>query len=200
MAGLPTRTTTALLHSLHDAQSPSWDLFDARFRPILHGFARTWGLSDADAADVAQEALAQFSRDYRDGRYQREKGRLSSWLITIARNRIVDAQRALARRGQLSGQTAMLDLADEAHVTREWNLSRERAVLAEAVKLLRETTKTSEATIRAWELHALQQVPPDEVARQCGISVDEVYVAKNRVTKRLREIVAELTAAYEDEP
>src|SRR5688572_33473691 len=81
-------TTTALLCGLLDpAAEQSWLEFDARFRPIVRGFAMKLGLSEADAEDVTQEALARFVKYYRQGKYDRTRGRLSSWLITIAQNR-----------------------------------------------------------------------------------------------------------------
>lgn len=199
MHPLATRTTTALLSALHDVKDPAWEAFDDRFRPILVGFARSWQLPEADAIDVAQESLTQFARDYRDGRYNREKGRLSSWLISIARNRIVDTQRSMKRRGQLSGEAAMIEVATEDHLTREWTLSRERAILDQAIALLRSTSRTSDATMLAWELVAMKGVPVIEASSQTGLSVDEVYVAKNRVTKRLRSIVEDITAAWNDD-
>jgi hypothetical protein len=52
---------------------------------------------------------------------------------------------------------------------------------------------------RGIELVALRGVPAQAAAEQCGMSVDEVYVAKNRVTRQLREIVTEMTKAYDDE-
>ncbi|MFO0874665.1 MAG: hypothetical protein U0575_11945 [Phycisphaerales bacterium] len=39
----------------------------------------------------------------------------------------------------------------------------------------------------------------DKAARECGMSVDEVYTAKARVTRRLREIVDNLTAAWRED-
>ena len=37
------------------------------------------------------------------------------------------------------------------------------------------------------------------VAERCGMTTDQVYVAKARVTKRLRVLVGELTAAFEED-
>jgi hypothetical protein len=40
-----TRTTTEMLAALHDARNePAWEAFDARYRPIIVGFARNLGL------------------------------------------------------------------------------------------------------------------------------------------------------------
>lgn len=217
-------TTTALLESLKDpGNAPVWEEFDARYRPILLGFARKLGLSPEDAADVAQQALTEFVRDYRIGMYQRGKGRLSSWLISIARNRAVDLQRGQGRRRGWRGESAFEHLADSAgkggggggasaagggggHSLQDsdddtalWDAERKHAILAAALTKLRETTRMSESTIKAFELVAIRGVPSEAAARECGISVDEVYVAKNRVTKQLREIVERVTKVYEED-
>jgi len=72
-----TTTTTALLDGLHDpANEEVWREFDTRYRPIILGFAVKLGLSDEDAADVAQDTLARFVQEYRAGRYDRTRGRL----------------------------------------------------------------------------------------------------------------------------
>ena len=56
-----TRTTTAMLDALHDPENALvWETFDKRYRPILIGFARNLGLSEQDAADIAQETLTRF--------------------------------------------------------------------------------------------------------------------------------------------
>ncbi len=202
-------TTTALLDSLKDvSNAPVWQEFDARYRPILHGFARTLGLQEEDAADVAQQALAEFVRDYRLGRYERGKGRLSSWLITIARHRAMDVHRSGGRRRDWRGQSAFEQvqgarppeaMQDVAGDDARWETERRQAVLALALTKLREESRTNEATIRAFELTAIRGVPSDAAARECNMSVDEVYVAKNRVTKRLREIVAQLDDVYKED-
>lgn len=198
--GMLTRTTTQILESLRDpSNGEMWRQFDERYRPILIGFARRQGLADDDAADVAQTALTQFAADYREGKYQRERGRLSSWIIGIARNRITDLKRAQVKRRIDRGESALIDVSDDETVQRDWEDSRQRVILERAMHVLRSDTRLDERTIRAFDLCALRQVPPQEAAAQCGMSVAEVYVAKNRAIKKLREIVAQLTQEF-DEP
>ena len=68
------KTTTAMLDALHNPSDvATWEEFDQRYRPVLIGFARNLGLDDADAADVAQDTLARFLEQYRDGKYERDR-------------------------------------------------------------------------------------------------------------------------------
>lgn len=198
-----TRTTTQLLEDLRESgNADAWTRFDARYRPVLVGFARTLGFSPDDSAEVAQRTMVEFTRAYQSGRYERGQGRLSSWLIGIARNTAMSMRRE-GRRNRAVGGEAMQDAAeavigDEAHLTRIWAKERDSAVLAEAIRQLRGSPRMEAHTMRAFELFALRGMPAAEVAKECGIDVDSVYVIKNRLTKRLREIVRELTLAYEE--
>ncbi len=193
-------TTTLLLESLKDpAKDAVWREFDLRYRPLLVSFARSLGLSPEDSDEVAQESLTEFVRAYRQGKYSREKGRLSSWIIAIARNRIADRRRVLAKRAGQRGESAMIDLRNDAQLTQLWETERRRSIYFRALDMLREGGKTEERTMQAFELVTLRGVPAQSAAAECGMSVDEVYVAKNRVTKRLRAIVEQLTAAYTED-
>lgn len=208
-----TRTTTRLIEDLRDpSNSTAWSRFDARYRPVLVAFARRLGFSGDDASELAQQTLAEFLCAYRDGRYRREQGRLSSWLIGIARN-IGSGMRRNRRAGVREGEGGAVgrivggdteigeivaDLPNEQEMTQIWARERESAILAEAMGVLRESTRTEANTVRAFELFALRGVPAEEVASQCNIAVESVYVIKNRLTKRLREIVRDLTAAYDE--
>ncbi len=195
-ARLPTRTTTRLIQDLRDpANARAWGEFDARYRPILEGFGRRLGFDVHDAAELAQQSLAEFVRSYLDGHYRREQGRLSSWLIGIARN-VGSAMRRKQQACVHGGGSIVADLPDDATMTRIWERERQRAILAESLVRLRATSLVEEHTFRAFELFALQGVAAEDAASQCGISVESVYLAKSRLTKRLRETVRELSAAY----
>lgn len=196
------RTTTRLIEDLQDpANADAWAGFDARYRPVLVGFVRALGFGFDDAAEIAQQAMAEFSLAYRAGRYERGRGRLSSWLIGIARNLASDQRRRCGAR-RAGGDSALMELpacsSDEAHLTRVWAKEREAAILAEAVTMLRNSPRLEEHTMRAFELFVVRGMPAAAVAAECGIDIDSVYVIKNRLLKRLREIVGELTAAYDD--
>lgn len=195
-----TRTTTDLLNGLNDSQNAeAWVELDGRYRPVLVNFARKLGLSDADAADVAQETLATFLKEYREGKYDRGRGRLRQWLIGIARYRALDVQRGGARKRVVRGESAIVDMSDDDALTQVWEAERRAVMLRQALRELREKTKTNEKTVRAFELLTLQQMSPNSVADQLEISVDEVYVAKSRCAAKLREILDRLEKAYEGE-
>lgn len=196
-----THTTTRLLDGLHDERNQAiWAEFDARYRPIVTAFARHMGVSEADAADVAQETLTRFVQEYREGKYDRDRGRLRSWLIGIARYRILDLQRRKAARREARGESAILDQGDEQLMSEIWDQECRMAVLRRAIGELKKRTRMDPKTIRAFELLALERKEPAMVASELGMKTEEVYVAKHRALDKLQKIVSELTELYELAP
>jgi RNA polymerase sigma-70 factor (ECF subfamily) len=195
------RTTTVLLEGLRDpANAEAWATFDRLYRPIVIGFARRLGLSESDAADVAQETMAQFVQEYRDNRYDRSRGRLRSWLIALTKTRVATMRRNEARRRNWRGDSAFIDLADEVQLTRIWDDERRTVVLRNALDVLRGKSRTSDTTIRAFECLVLNRMPPSAVATELGISTHDVYLAKSRITQRLREIIVAIDADFDHDP
>lgn len=195
---LTTTTTTQLIADLHDpSNAAAWTDFDARYRPVLQRLALKLGFAGDDADELAQQTLAEFCRAFRDGLYQRERGRLRAWLLGIARN-IALGMRRRRPAARVGGNSALDELPADSELTRIWEEEREREIFAQAMRRLREATRLDDNTIRAFELYAIQGLPVADVAEQCGLTVDMVYVVKNRLTKRLRELVQELTSAFDE--
>lgn len=193
-------TTTALLDGLLDPQARQpWIDFDARFRPIIRGFAMKLGLTDADAEDVTQECLARFVRHYREGKYDRTRGRLSSWLVAIARNCISDLWQSRAGRLEHHGESELLNLPDTDELGSLWDEECRRVLLDHGMRELRGSTRLELKTIGAFEMLVLGQREPADVATEMGMSLSSVYTAKNRCLTQLREILARLNAVYEVE-
>jgi DNA-directed RNA polymerase specialized sigma24 family protein len=95
-----TTTSLTLLEGLRDpANQDAWQRFFDRYQPIVIGFAIKLGLTDADAQDASQNTMVSFVEAYRQGAYDRRKGRLRSWLFGIACRKVKDIQRA--RRNEL---------------------------------------------------------------------------------------------------
>ncbi len=192
-------TTTLLLDQLkEDGNQSAWREIDQRFRGVVLGAARKIGLDESDAADVAQETMVQCLRDYRAGRYDRTRGRLSSWIIAIAHHRITDVLRRRERAGRQAGETTLRELPAVEEVTSAWSEALRDDVFRRAWECVHTETQLSPGNLRAFELAVIRAVPPEAVAAECGITVDQVYVAKNRVSAKLKEIVERLTLAYED--
>lgn len=188
-------TTTTILHQLRDERNDrAWERFVNRFRDPLVAFARRSGLSSADADDAAQETLVELARSLREGRYDRDKGRLSAWLFGIARRCVLrHRQREARSRERPFDDEASRTIdppADEKSVKDLWNTEWER--WAWTACLERARAEFEPATLRAFLLVVQGERAAESVAEELGVPVKAVYNAKHRVLKRLRELRDEL--------
>lgn len=184
-------TTTILLEQLRDSEPIAWQRFSERFRPPMLGFASKFGLSEALAEDAVQEALIKFVEGYRSGQYDRERGRLGTWLFTLLYHSIRSQRRDNARspiQGPRSNArtTFFSAIPDQHEAQQDWELDWERHTLSTCMSQLR--GEMSPTHFRAFELTSLQQVPAAEVADQLNMSREAVYQARYRVLKRLEEL------------
>jgi RNA polymerase sigma factor (sigma-70 family) len=176
----------------------AWQRFEERFRPMVFAFARKLGLNETDAQDAAQETMVAFLEAYRGGRYDRTKGRLRSWLFGIAHRRVIDALRNRAREVRVSDKTELTAFLEniedtdpaEAVWEREWRRAVLHACVAEVAR------DVYPETLAAFDLYVLQQWPVERVAEQLGITTNAVYIAKNRVMTRIREIRSRIEEAF----
>ncbi len=195
------RTTTALLTGLFDPRNAAaWEAFDRRYRPILIGFARNCGAKDVDAAEVAQETIVRFVEEYRAGKYDRNRGRLGAWLVTIARYRLLDSRRRAGTARIERADSAMVDLDDERSLGASYEAERRQALLREALDEMRTRSRTDPKTVKAFEMLVYHGLTPQVVAEQLQMSTHDVYLAKSRVAAKLREIVLRLESEYEEAP
>jgi RNA polymerase sigma factor (sigma-70 family) len=201
-----------MLHTLRDERDgQGWQDFHARYWPVLVGLGVHLGLREADAQDAAQTTLLDFVKELRAGRYERGKGRLRAFILGIARNRIRTLRRESRKAGlrhTLQENDAPIDAhhasdgadepSDEA-LQQAWETQRDAAMLGEALQQLRASPKLAPSTLEAFELVTLRGVPVSEAARQTGLSCDEVYLAKHRCAKRLRELIEQVRLAWDSE-
>jgi len=185
-------TTSTILQDLADFSNQSaWERFATRFRSPIVNFARRMGLSEADAEDTAQETLVAFAEAYRQGRYDRTKGRLSQWLFGIAFRQALSERRGAARRARLTaqanGSSFGADVVDDA-AAKLWDQEWEQALLQTC--LLRARQEVEPTTFRAFELLMREGRTPADVAAELRVPVKSVYNAKYTVLKRMRELRA----------
>jgi RNA polymerase sigma factor (sigma-70 family) len=187
-----TRTSTILLEGLKDlSNAAAWHEFDVRYRPLLMAVGRRLGLKDADAEDAAQETVAAFLRNYREGSYSRDRGRLRDWLAGIMSHKVRDLQRHQVREDKLLHETppaaeGVEDDRVKAAMDEEWA----KATLRQCFEEVRK--EVSPQMFESFELSALELWPAGQVAQRLGISVDAVYQNKCRVLQAVRELLPQM--------
>jgi DNA-directed RNA polymerase specialized sigma24 family protein len=71
-------------------------------------------------------------------------------------------------------------------VEQAWNDIWEQEQLRRAVEEVRQEMGTTK-TFRAFEMYVILDLPPQEVSQRLELHVDNVYRAKEAVTRKLRE-------------
>ena len=174
----------------------AWATFYARYRPKIMEWCRCRGLQEADADDVAQEVMRKLSDDIRGFVYDPGKGRFRSWLKTVVMHALSDAMERRRRLGagvggdtaleQLQAVAAPDDLAER--LLQEYR----RELVAVAAERVR-----AEVSSRDWKIFvalAIEGRPGKEVATELGIKVATAHVARNRVQRRILDLVRQLEA------
>jgi RNA polymerase sigma-70 factor (ECF subfamily) len=187
-------TRVSLLERLGDpADQDAWREFDRRYRPQILGWCRHWGLQDADAEDVSQRVLERLMRRMRAFVY-RPGGRFRAWLRVLARGVLRDYLKGQGRPGSGSGDPAVARLLGrlEAHDDLGQRL-REQFDLDVLERAACRVRRRVEGHVwQAWHGSAVEGLPGAEVARRTGLPVGQVYVAKLRVQRLLREEIRRL--------
>ena len=192
---LDTRATLLLrIRDLKDRTA--WSEFVALYTPLLYSYAVKAGLQDADAGDVAQEAMCDVVRSIRAFEYEPTKGSFRGWLLTITRNRIRKRLSPRQQRFAGSGDTAVLQLLhdqpqnSEEMIEQAWTQEYQLRLFHWAAERVR--SEFREATWQAFWKTTVENNSIDQAASSLGLSAGAVYVARSRVLARLRTAISEL--------
>ena len=191
----PKLTRFSLIVRLRDgSDGQAWSEFVDIYTPVVYGFARRFGLQDADAADVTQDVFRTVAGSI--GRFEcdRRKGSFRAWLIAVTRSRLSDHFKA--NRGEVpgSGDTAVLRQIEEQPCQDEdaeaWEREYCRSVFQWAARQIRGDFR--ENTWKAFWLTSVEGKAVRQVAESLGMTEGAVYIAKCRVVARLKEKTREL--------
>jgi len=186
------QTTSTILEDLCDHENATaWDHFVDRFRDPIRRFALSLGLPEQECDDIVQETLLAFADAYRNGRYERERGRLSSWLFGMTYHQVLRRRQSMARGPvHVAGSESEADfwarLPDESTAADQWERAWQQALLQQCLVCAR--SEFAPQTMEAFELSVRDGKTAEEVAGALGIPVKAVYNAKHRVLKRIREL------------
>lgn len=178
----------------------SWSDFDRTYRGLVRKLALRAGLAESDADEVAQETMSTVARHMADFEYDRSRCRFKTWLINLARWRIVDQLRR--RWSGENRQLAFGDTRDEDEQLHEiegpgateferlWNEEIEEHLLNAALAKVRRRIDPKQYQIFYLAVRCGTAVA--EVARRLGVSAMQVYLARHRVGKLVTREVAAL--------
>ncbi|HEX3356353.1 MAG TPA: sigma-70 family RNA polymerase sigma factor [Tepidisphaeraceae bacterium] len=169
----------------------AWQEFFSRYRPVIAGFAKRCGANQQDIDDIVQDVTTSFLSVSREFTYNPAKGRFRGWLKTCTvRATIRRSAKAMKFQGvSLEGREDIEPVFDPI-----WEDVWEQKLVGIALNHLRQNSGDG-LTFRAFERYVLLDRPAQDVAKELGTTVENVYQAKTRMTKRLRDLVGQLREA-----
>ena len=177
-----TATRSSLLRRIRDPRDQeSWKEFDTIYRPLLIQYARRRGISAEVAEDIAQECLLAVSRQIE--RFERRRS-FRAWLRAMVHHKIADY--LSRRREESSADAALAGLRDPSPAPGElWEEHWNAGIARMLVRRLQ--TSFAAHTLQAFEMYVLDERPVEEISELLGMTPNQVYVAKSRVARYLRE-------------
>lgn len=194
-------TSESLILRLRDpADAAAWSAFLAIYRTVVYRLARSRGLQDADADDLAQQVFVAIARAVESWQPAAEGPPFRAWLYRIAHNEIL---KAITRRkpDTAGGSSSVMELLHEVP-QREADASVElmRESRMEAFRWASEEVR-HEFTPATWTMFWQSTVEArtvDDVAKTHGRTNGAVYLARYRVMKRLKEKLDEVSDIWSE--
>jgi RNA polymerase sigma-70 factor (ECF subfamily) len=183
-------TPPSLLMRLREApERDAWERFVEMYTPLFFAWTKRLRLDDHEAADLVQDLFIVLVEHLPKFVYDRDKS-FRGWLKTILLNRWRNRVRRTTTENTIQ-HVEMNELAAPAEDVPELAEEEYRQYLVgRALALMK--AEFQPATWKAcWEFVVAGR-RADAVARELGISVNAVYLAKSRVLRRLREELAGL--------
>ena len=186
-------TRSSVLRAVADTENEAaWNRFFDLYAGFVYSVARSRGLNDADADDVVQNVFADLARNLPTFRYDRAKGRFRSYLAGLVNWRVVDKMKSAKREADLKAsykeEVESAVKGDAAFEEREW----QAAAMEEALRRMKPDVRPEHYA--AFVTSAVEGQDTEAVMKLYGLSRDNLYQIRTRLTEKLRETMAVVLA------
>jgi RNA polymerase sigma-70 factor (ECF subfamily) len=194
---IPTRAS--LIARLKNWQDhASWQEFFDTYWKLIYGVARKSGMSDAEAQDVVAETMVSVARHMPGFQYDPAVGSFKAWLLNMTRWRIIDQVRKRTpenfhdslSQGTGTGTIERVIDPKGGELEKEWDAEWEKNLLDAALTNVKR--KLDPQKYQIFDFYVNKGWPSEKVAERFQISVDQVYLAKCRITDLIKAEVARL--------
>ncbi len=190
-------TRRSLVERLADwRDQKNWREFFETYWKLIYSVAIKAGLSESEAQDVVQETLITVAKRVDGLKYDPAQGSFKGWLLHITRWRIMDQFRkrdpaegiARRKRGDTTSRTATIErMADPAGFDLEaaWDTEWKENLVAAAVARVK--AKVDGRQYQIFDCYVMKEWPVKKVAKELGVSVAQVYLAKHRISALMKK-------------
>ena len=173
-------TRKTLLEKIRTGDEVSWKEFFDRYSPVIAFVGKLYNFSDADCDDLVQNVMVKFFDSRQQFVYREKEVKFRTWFSRVIRSQAVDMLRKNRR-------VPIEFAADHDPFADEFDTQWRKVMLDEAMDELR--MRLESQTYQAFELYGLQGRKLADVMSALNLSKDQVYAAKSRGKKLLREII-----------
>ena len=197
----PIPTRSSLLERLKDwDDNEGWKRFFDTYWKLIYSAAIKAGLSDAEAQDAVQETVIAVAKKMGDFKYDRALGSFKGWLLHITRWRIADQFRK--RRGDHPPHNHALDETartptdermpdpESLNLDAFWEGEWQKNLLEAAIERAKEKVTAKEYQL--FDLFAVKGWAVRDIVKTVGVSANQVYMAKSRVSAVVKKEVEHL--------
>ena len=190
-------TRSSVIKAVADTgNDAAWARFFDLYAGFVFSIARSKGLREEDADDIVQIVFADLARMMPTFKYDRAKGKFRSFLIGLVHWRIKDKLRLIRRDKELKAdyikEAANLPPADKDFAEREW----QSAAMEEALRRIKPEVRPEHYA--AFVASAVEGQNTETVMRLYGLSRDNLYQIRKRLTAKLQETVSAVLAEMEN--
>ena len=185
-------TRSSVLRAVANTENEAaWQrLFDL-YAGFVFSIARSKGLKPEDADDIVQIVFMDLARNLPTFQYDRAKGRFRSYLAGLVHWRVMDRLKAGKRDMELMASfeeeaKAASSAGDKTFEEREW----QAAALEEALRRIK--PEVNPEHYAAFVASAIEGQDTEAVTKLYGISSDNLYQIRKRLTAKLRETVEQV--------
>jgi RNA polymerase sigma-70 factor (ECF subfamily) len=189
-------TPTTLLRQASSNDQAAWRQLVRRYSRLVYNQAYCVLQSHADAEDIMQQVFADTAKKLAQEPGKAPDASFRAWLRCVTERRIIDFQRIRRRvaAGAIGGTTnaeVLKSLEADDDNTPTGRIRTPTEIQQKAIDAVR--TRCRGNTWAMFYAVLCEDRPPIDVAAEFGATLNEVYLARSRVSRRLRAELARLT-------
>ena len=184
-------TRSSVIRAVADTENEAaWQrLFDL-YAGFVFSIARSKGLREEDADDVVQVVFSDLARNLPTFQYDRAKGKFRSYLTGLVHWRVMDKLKAGKRDADLKAsfweEAKAAATEDGGFSEREW----QAAAMEEALRRIKPDVRPEHYA--AFVASTVEGQDTETVMKLYGLTRDNLYQIRTRLTAKLREAVAKI--------
>ncbi len=189
-----TRSSLLLRVKNKASDEQAWQEFAELYQPVIIRMAKSKGIQEADAQDLAQQVLVSVHTAIGRWEPRSAETRFRNWLSKITRNAILKALTRSPQDAAVGGSEVREQLAELASpdpkLAQLLEEEMQREIYCRAAEIVQQ--EVNQRSWQAFQWTTLDEMPIEEAAERLKQTVGSVYAMRSRVMRRLRDVVQSL--------